>query len=148
MRIVLTTPLLLLAACNPSAQEQKTEPAQATAAASAAASETVSYACDNGKKATAVYTQTDEKTSKDGATEASKTSTVTVTIDGKSYGLNEAVSASGARYTSKDGPTQGRFFTWWTKDDALWLEGPVDKFGDLKAETVVATCKPVADAQK
>lgn len=157
MRILLMTPLLLLAACNqaprqPEASAEATanddgkEGSSSTATSSANASSSVTYACDNGKSVTAEYNETDQKSSKDGATTASKSSTVTLTIDGKSYTLDSAISASGARYTGKDGPTQGRFFTWWTKDNALWLEGPLAKFGDLDAEEIVATCKEKAGA--
>ena len=144
MRKLLIVPILSLAACNPSAQQPapaEKAVASETATASATASSTANYKCDNGKSVTAVYNQTDEKSSKEGATTASNSSAATVTIDGKPYTLESAVSASGARYSGKEGPTKGNFFTWWEKDDALWLEGPVAKFGNLEAEDVVATCK-------
>lgn len=152
MRILLFTPLLLLTACNQAppqadsveevaASENANEADGSSATSSASASNTVKYSCDDGKSVTAVYKNAEKKESKDGATTASSSSTVTLTIDGKSYTLSDAISASGARYSGKEGPTKGRFFTWWEKDGALWLEGPLDKFGDLEAEDIVARCK-------
>ena len=140
MRILLLTPLLLTA-CNPATQQPKPAEDVADATSSATASSAVKYACDNGKSVTAVYKEDEQKRAKDGATTESKSSTVTLTIDGKSYTLDSAVSASGARYSGKVGPTKDRFFTWWEKGGALWLEGPLNKFGDLEAEDIVARCK-------
>jgi membrane-bound inhibitor of C-type lysozyme len=127
MRILLLTPVLLLSACNPAAQQPKPTEDVADATSSATASSAVKYTCNNGKSVTAVYKEDEQKSANDGAPTEFKSSTVTLTIDGKPYTLDSAVSASGARYSGKVGPTKDSFFTWWEKD--------------LEAEDIVARCK-------
>jgi membrane-bound inhibitor of C-type lysozyme len=99
-----------------------------TSGGDAAASASQTYRCDNGKTVTAVY---------DNSGPAAR---ATVTVDGRSYVLTVARSASGARYTSEQGPTPDKLFTWWTRGaEATWRESPLDHTAAAN-ETIVATC--------
>lgn len=118
--VLLSSILAIVSACSPA---DKTKPVQAA--------ETVSYACDNGMKITASYDNS--------APENPKT---TLTIAGKQYSLSNAVSASGSRYTSMSGMTDGKAIEWWTKADRGTLsEGPKDDKRLLEESIVVARCK-------
>lgn len=96
-----------------SAATAVTKPAES---ATATASAKTTYNCDAGKTIDAQY---------DNHNDDSK---ATLTIDGKQYTLNRAVSASGARYTTDQGLTAGEGLEWWGKDDESTLSSfPIDK---------------------
>jgi membrane-bound inhibitor of C-type lysozyme len=95
--------------------------------------ETINYACDNGMKIAAAYDN--------GTANAEK---VTLTIAGKTFTLDSAISASGARYASMAGMNRDKALEWWSKgDEATLSEGPKDDKRLLKESTIVATCKEV-----
>ncbi len=62
------------------------------------------YACDNGKTIVAIYDNNNPKQSR-----------VTLTIDGKEYYLTQAISGSGARYTTEQGLNPEQGLDWHTK---------------------------------
>jgi membrane-bound inhibitor of C-type lysozyme len=104
--------------------------AVALAGAAGAASQTVKYGCDNGKSAKVKYVNP-----KNGESSAR------LTIGGKRFTLTAAPSASGARYTSPDGLTEGQGLEWWEKGgEALLSALPLDEADQADDTTLIATC--------
>ena len=140
MRSIILLAPLVLAACNPSATPDEAAPTPAATPSAAAPEATPapvaagdSYSCDNGKTVLAAYDNSDPNMSK-----------VTLTIDGANYQLTQAISGSGARYTSENGPTPDQLLTWWTKgEEATWSESPLDDSVTPEDEKIIATCKQV-----
>ncbi len=145
MRSIIFLAPLALAACNSSnAPDASTATPDATPSVAAPAASTVeatpaavaasdSYNCDNGKTVLAAYDNSDPNMSK-----------VTLTIDGANYQLTQAISGSGARYTSENGPTPDQLLTWWSKgEEATWSESPLDDSATPADEKIIATCKQV-----
>lgn len=62
-----------------------------------------------------------------------------VTLNGRTFTLTEARSASGARYMTEEGRTLGATLVWWNKgNEGMLLEGSAS---DSSApETTIATC--------
>jgi membrane-bound inhibitor of C-type lysozyme len=117
MRTVITTAVMIGAAVG-------------LAGAASAATQTVTYGCDNGKSAKVKYINP-----KNGESSAR------LTIGGKRFTLTAAPSASGARYTSQDGLTEGQGLEWWEKGgEALLSSLPVDEADQADDTTLIATC--------
>lgn len=95
------------APATPVAAPSDTASASAPAVVDSSASASIvntTYSCDQGKTVTAEYDNTQAAQSK-----------VALTIDGKTYQLNQAVAASGARYTTEQGLTANQGLSWHTK---------------------------------
>ena len=61
-----------------------------------------------------------------------------VTLGGRTYRMDQVMSASGAKYTAHQGRTDGMTLTWWNKGrDGTLYEG---KIGGDDIATVIATC--------
>ncbi len=88
-----------------------------------------SYDCKPAMKVDVVYDNSDPETSR-----------AKVTIDGKTYDMTIARSASGARYATDAGRSPGKTLVWWNKgNDGTLLEGKAGA-ADATEETIVASC--------
>jgi membrane-bound inhibitor of C-type lysozyme len=106
--------------------------ALAAIAGAASASEppariTATYACSPTMSVTVVYDSA--------ATGYGKAD---VTVGGRTYRMDQVMSASGAKYTARQGRTDGMTLTWWNKGrDGTLYEG---KVGGDDIAAVIATC--------
>jgi membrane-bound inhibitor of C-type lysozyme len=137
--ILAMTVLTTLVACNAPATDKNSEaeanPVVMTSPVSPAKEqpadgqpEQTRYVCDNGKIVMARYNN------------AGKESSAQLSIDGKSYGLYQVISASGSKYATEQGPKPDHLFVWWTKGkEATWYESALDHTAN--DEKRVATCK-------
>jgi membrane-bound inhibitor of C-type lysozyme len=88
------------------------------------------YTCDNGKIIAAVYDNRQADQSK-----------VTLTIDGKTYQLTQAVAASGARYTTEQGINPEQGLSWHTKGaDAVASTITLDHTAKPEDEKTLFSC--------
>lgn len=91
----------------------------------------VSYECMNGMKILAKYDNIIKNNPK-----------VILNISGKSFTLNNAISASGARYTNANGIRAGKAIQWWTKGvEATLYEGPRNEGRLLKESKIITKCR-------
>ncbi|HEX5007173.1 MAG TPA: MliC family protein, partial [Hyphomonadaceae bacterium] len=61
-----------------------------------------------------------------------------VSVDGKTYNMQRALSASGARYMTLEGRSPGMALVWWNKGQEGFLQ---EGKGEAMAEdTILATC--------
>ena len=124
--------LPLLAACNkkPEPAAEQAAPAAPAAPSLATASRSVAYTCEKDLPITAVY-----------GTNAEGKADVALVVQGQSFTLVEAVSASGARYVTAQGLEPGMGLVWWTKGDTAMLQQvPADRIDDLSAPQTIKTC--------
>jgi membrane-bound inhibitor of C-type lysozyme len=85
------------------------------------------YGCSPTMSVTVVY---DNAAGPDGQAD--------VTLGGRIYKMDHVMSASGAKYTSQQGRTDGMTLTWWNKGrDGSLYEG---KAGGDDLATLIATC--------
>lgn len=90
---------------------------------------TATYDCKPAMTVSVVYDNGDAETSK-----------ARVTIDGASYDMTIARSASGARYVTEKGRAPGKTLIWWNKgNDGTLFEGRVGA-AETADETMIATC--------
>ena len=133
---LLIATLALSAGCSkapqPPAVENGTTNAAATPENIAAPVEApATLTCDNGFTIAARYDNSDPQNAK-----------AILTINGKEYTLNSAVTASGARYTSEAGMTPDMLLEWRTKgDEASLYESPLDDSVTPEDVKLRATCK-------
>ncbi|MFT8736766.1 MAG: MliC family protein [Zymomonas mobilis] len=73
------------------------------------------YLCDNKKNVTVHYITTEDRKKK------SSVSFLYIDLDNQSYGLTEAVSASGARYVGHHGTDLSHGLVWWEKGNSASL---------------------------
>lgn len=88
------------------------------------------YDCPPGRTITVVYNN------------AATPQTALVTVDGQSYAMTLAMSASGARYVTSEGRSPGMTLIWWNKgDEGMLLEGRTD--GSVEDKQIAScTSKP------
>lgn len=92
------------------------------------------YDCDNAKTVVAVYDNNNPKQSK-----------VTLTIDGKEYYLTQAISGSGARYTTEQGINPDQGLDWHTKGpEAVASTITLDHTAKPEDEKTLFSCKEKA----
>ena len=90
-----------------------------------------SYDCDNGKTVLAVYDNNNPQQSK-----------VTLTVEGKEYHLTQAVSGSGARYTTEQGLSPEQGLDWHTKGpEAIASTITLDHTAKPEDEKTLFSCK-------
>ena len=90
-----------------------------------------SYTCDNGKTVQAVYDNNNPEQS-----------TVTLSMDGKDYHLTQAVSGSGARYTTEQGINPEQGLDWHTKGpEAVASTITLDHTAKPEDEKTLFSCK-------
>lgn len=114
-----------------------TTPAQETSATTtpattndATSSMSTTYTCDQGKTVIASYDNTQPDQPK-----------ATLSIDGKTYQLHQAVSASGARYTTEQGLNPDQGLSWHTKGkDAIASTITLDHTAKPEDEKVLLSC--------
>lgn len=73
------------------------------------------YLCDNKKNVTAHYINSEDQSKKE------TVSFLRLDIGDQSYGLTEAVSASGERYIGHHGLDLSHGLIWWSKGDSAFL---------------------------
>lgn len=89
------------------------------------------YDCDDGKSVTAIYDNNNPKQSK-----------VTLSIDGKEYYLSQAISGSGARYTTEQGLNPEQGLDWHTKGpEAIASTMTLDHTAKPEDEKTLFSCK-------
>jgi membrane-bound inhibitor of C-type lysozyme len=130
-RLILAISLVIgLAACTQSPTGQKSA-ASGSAVQSASSVNKISYTCENGMKILAEY-----------SVAPADQSTVKLEISGKSYVLVNAISASGARYTTMNGMKPDKAVQWWTKGDQGTLyDGPKNEDKMLEESVILTQCK-------
>ncbi|WP_423602616.1 MliC family protein [Sphingomonas sp. MS122] len=137
--LLLSSPLLGLALLGACGQKPATAPANGTAenttavnetaAAPAAAPQTVAYDCMPALLLSATY---------DNSTAPAK---ARLTIGDKSYDLTGVPAASGAKYATDQGRSAGKTLVWATQgEDGTLLEGKVG--GTEADEKKVSSCSP------
>jgi len=136
-RVLLLALPLALASCGPKEPTTETiatpSPAATPDPAATPTSETIEavYDCPPNRTVTVVYNN------------AATPQTASVTFDNQTYAMTQAMSASGARYTTNEGRSPGMTLTWWNKgNDGMLLEGPTD--GSVE-EKQIADCKGKPD---
>lgn len=108
-----------------------TGPAAAPVASMATAEKSVAYTCDKDLPVTAVYGKN-----------AEGKSDVALVVNGQSFNLDQVISASGARYASRDGLEAGKGIVWWTKGgEATLYETSADRFDDMATARQLRSCK-------
>lgn len=97
----------------------------------ATAENSVAYTCDKDVPITAIY----------GKNAEGKSDAVLV-VKGQSFNLDQVISASGARYASRDGLEAGKGIVWWTKGgEATLYETPAATFDDMDTAKQLRSCK-------
>ncbi len=86
------------------------------------------YRCQGGQTILARYDNTDPNAAR-----------ALLTIQGKQFNLRQAVSGSGARYTSEQGLKPGTGIEWWIKGDDATL-GEVLLDATAPTSTPISTC--------
>lgn len=131
-QLLITAAALALAACGQFAEKpEPPAPADEPAFPLATAERSVAYVCERDLPITAVY-----------GTNREGTPDVALIIRGTDIRLTQAVSASGARYTSPIGLETGMGLAWWTKgDEAILQQAPRDQIDDPGAATTIRTCR-------
>ena len=134
-RLLLLSPIALLAACNESDEVPGHIPTETPAPIGTTqieeAAAPLAYTCDPGPNLTVRYDNTGSE------------SLALLTIDGTPYELTLARSGSGARYVTENGLTAGKTLVWWTKgQDGTLFQGDVG--GTEDSEVLLAECSPGA----
>lgn len=89
------------------------------------------YACDNGKTIVAIYDNNNPKQSR-----------LTLSIDGKEYYLTQAISGSGARYTTEQGLNPEQGLEWHSKGaEAVASTITLDHTAKPEDEKILFSCK-------
>lgn len=137
MRLLLASAALLtLAACGQFAEKPEPPATEEPAFPLASAERSVAYVCERDLPITAIY-----------GTNREGTPDVALIIRGTDIRLTQAVSASGARYTSPIGLETGMGLAWWTKgDEAMLQQAPRDQIDDPGAATTIRTCRVKTEA--
>jgi membrane-bound inhibitor of C-type lysozyme len=130
-RSILAISLMIgLAACTESPAEQEST-ARGPMVESKSSVQKVSYSCENGMKILAEY-----------SIGSDKKSSVKLDVSGKSYTLANAISASGARYTTINGMKPDKALQWWTKGEKGTLyDGPKNEDKLLEESAILTQCK-------
>jgi membrane-bound inhibitor of C-type lysozyme len=130
-RSILAISLMIgLAACTETPAEQELT-SKGPMVESKSSVQKVSYSCENGMTILAEYSVgSDTK------------STMKLDVSGKSYTLANAISASGARYTTMNGMKPDKALQWWTKGKQGTLyDGPKNEDKLLEESVILTKCK-------